>query len=49
MPQPTNTFGDPFLLDVVYNGLCRLVRLGPFLDEELWVGADDMRVQRGDS
>jgi len=49
MPQPTNTFGDPFLLDVVYNGLYRLVRLEPFLDKELWVGADDMRVQRGDS
>ena len=27
----------------------RLVRLGPSLDEELWVGADDMRVQGGDS
>jgi len=29
--------GDPSLLD------------GPFLDEELWVGADDMRVMRGGS
>jgi len=24
-----------------------LERLWPFLDDELWVGADDMRVQRG--
>ena len=47
--QHTNTFGDPFLLNVGYNGSYRLVRLEPFLDEELWVGVDVMRVQRGDS
>jgi len=45
----TNTFGGLFLLDVVHNGLNRLVRLGPFLDEKLCVGADDMRAQRGGS
>jgi len=45
----TNTFGGLFLLDVVHSGLGRLVCLGPFLDEKLWVGADDMRVQRGGS
>jgi len=24
----------------------RLVRFGPFLNEELWIGADDMRAHR---
>ena len=45
----TNTFGGLFLLNVVHNGLDRLVCLGPFLDGRLWVGADDMRAQRGGS
>jgi len=40
MLQHINTFGDPFLLDVVYNGSYQLVCLEPLLDEELWVSAD---------
>ena len=48
-PQYINTFGDPFLTDVVHNGLHRLVRLGAFLDERLWVSANSIRVQRGGS
>jgi len=46
--QHTTTFGDPFLLDV-HNGFDRLVRLGPFFDEELWTGEDDTGVHRGRS
>jgi len=30
-----------------HNALDRLVHLGPLLNEELWVGANDVRVQRG--
>jgi len=30
-----------------HNALGRLVRLGPFLDEALWVDNDDVRTQRG--
>jgi len=48
-PQHTNTFGDPFLLDTVHNDLDRLVGLGRFLDEGLWVGANDTWVQRAGS
>jgi len=38
-PQHTNTIGD-------IAGLNRLVRFGPFLNEVLWIGADDMRVHK---
>ena len=48
-PQHTNAFAGLFLRDVVHNGLDRLVRLGPFLDKELCVGADDMRAHKGGS
>jgi hypothetical protein len=48
-PQYTNTLGDAFLLDIVHNSLDRLVRFGPFLNEELRVGANNMRAQRSGS
>jgi len=35
----TQTIGDPVLLN-------RLVRFRPFLNEELWIGTDDMRIHR---
>jgi len=48
-PQHTSTLGDPFLLDIAHHGLNRLVRFGPFLNEGLWTGADDVRVYRCES
>ena len=45
-PQHTNTLGDPFLLDIAHYDLDRLVRFGPFVNEGLWTGADDMKVYR---